>query len=114
MCGLVAAFSNDRPVDPNALRRATAVLRHRGPDGEQTWIGNSGRVALGHARLSIIDLEGGAQPLSNEDEGIYAVVNGELYDFERQRRELEAKGHRFRTKSDSEVLVHLYEEHGLR
>jgi asparagine synthetase B (glutamine-hydrolysing) len=57
MCGLVAVFSNDQPVDPEALRRATHALRHRGPDGERTWIGGGGRVGLGHARLSIIDLE---------------------------------------------------------
>jgi asparagine synthase (glutamine-hydrolysing) len=114
MCGIVAVFSSSTPVDPEALRRATASLHHRGPDGQGLWRDASGRVGLGHARLSIIDLEGGAQPLANEDESIHAVVNGELYDFERQRAELEARGHHFRTRSDSEVLLHLYEEYGVR
>jgi asparagine synthase (glutamine-hydrolysing) len=114
MCGIVAILSSSAPVDPAALRRATASLHHRGPDGNGHWIDGAGRIGLGHARLGIIDLEGGAQPLANEDESIHAVVNGELYDFERQRRELEALGHRFRTRSDSEVLLHLYEEHGVR
>jgi asparagine synthase (glutamine-hydrolysing) len=101
-------------VDPSALRRATAAIQHRGPDGQGHWVDGTGRVGLGHTRLSIIDLEGGAQPLASEDESIHAVVNGELYDFERQRADLEARGHRFRTRSDSEVLVHLYEEYGAR
>ena len=114
MCGIVAIFSLSAPVDPDLLRRATASLHHRGPDGQRQWIDGTGRVGLGHARLSIIDLDGGAQPLSNEDESVHAVVNGELYDFERQRAELEALGHHFRTRSDSEVLVHLYEEYGVR
>src|SRR5580704_11935669 len=114
MCGIVAIFSSSAPVDPAALRRATASLHHRGPDGRREWVDPSGRVGLAHTRLSIIDLEGGAQPLTNEDESVHAVVNGELYDFERQRAELEARGHRFRTRSDSEVLVHLYEEYGPR
>jgi asparagine synthase (glutamine-hydrolysing) len=114
MCGIVAMISSSAPVDGQALRRATATLHHRGPDGQGIWLDPSGRVGLGHARLSIIDLAGGAQPLANEDESVRAVVNGELYDFERQRAELEARGHRFRTGSDSEVLVHLYEEHGVR
>src|SRR5580692_3648241 len=112
MCGIVAFFSASAPVDPDALRRSVHSLHHRGPDGQRQWIDPSGRVGLGHARLSIIDLDGGAQPLSNEDESIHAVVNGELYDFERQRAELEARGHHFRTRSDSEVLIHLYEEYG--
>lgn len=114
MCGIVAFFSPSTPVNPEALRRATATLHHRGPDGQRHWLDGTGSVGLGHARLGIIDLEGGAQPLSNEDESIHAVVNGELYDFERQRAELEALGHHFRTRSDSEVLVHLYEEYGVR
>lgn len=114
MCGVVAFFSSSAPVDPGALHRAAASLHHRGPDGRGHWVDPSGRVALGHVRLSIIDLYGGAQPLANEDESIHAVVNGELYDFERQRAELEARGHVFRTRSDSEILLHLYEEYGAR
>jgi asparagine synthase (glutamine-hydrolysing) len=114
MCGIVAMLSPSSPVEGQAIRRAIASLHHRGPDGVGVWIDPTGRVGLGHARLSIIDLAGGAQPLASEDGSVRAVVNGELYDFERQRAELEARGHRFRTGSDSEVLVHLYEEHGVR
>lgn len=114
MCGIVAILSSSTPVDPEHLRRATNSLHHRGPDGQRTWIDPAGRVGLGHARLSVIDLEGGAQPLQNEDGTIHVVVNGELYGFERQREELSARGHRFRTASDSEILLHLYEEYGAR
>src|SRR5208283_3190950 len=70
-------------------------------------------VALGHARLSIIDLATGAQPLYSEDEDIVLVCNGEIYDFERLREELIVQGHAFRTRSDSEVIIHLYQQHGL-
>lgn len=113
MCGIVGFFSSERPVDPAALERATRALDHRGPDERRQWISTSGRVGLGHTRLAIIDIEGGHQPLQNEDGRVHAVVNGELYDFERIRAELHARGHVFRSGSDSEVLVHLYEEHGV-
>jgi asparagine synthase (glutamine-hydrolysing) len=112
MCGIVAMFSEGGPVQAEALERATQSLHHRGPDARRTWYDAGRQVGLGHARLSIIDLAGGDQPLANEDESIHAVINGELYDFERIRGDLERKGHRFRTQSDSEVLLHLYEEHG--
>jgi len=113
MCGIVGFFSSERPISPEALERATRVLEHRGPDGQRQWVSPSGRVGLGHARLAIIDLETGQQPLSNEDESVFAVVNGELYDFERIRADLRGRGHEFRTGSDSEVLLHLYEEYGV-
>ena len=113
MCGIIAMYSLGGEVKPDILDKAVASLHHRGPDGHRTWVDRERQVALGHTRLSIIDLEGGAQPLCNEDETIHAVVNGELYDFERIRAELEAKGHRFRTRSDSEILLHLYEEYGI-
>ncbi|MFN2427434.1 MAG: asparagine synthase (glutamine-hydrolyzing), partial [Candidatus Binatia bacterium] len=87
-------------------------LHHRGPDGQRQWISPDGRVGLGHARLSIIDLATGDQPLASEDESIRAVVNGEFYDFERIRRDLEGRGHRLRTRSDSEIVLHLYEDFG--
>lgn len=112
MCGIVAILSQSGAVNEDALRRATQSLHHRGPDAQHEWVDPRRRVGLGHARLSIIDLEGGDQPLANEDESIHAVVNGELYDFERIRAGLEAKGHRFRTRTDSEILLHLYEEFG--
>jgi len=112
MCGIVAMFSEGGAVRPEALERATRSLDHRGPDDRQHWVDAGRTVGLGHTRLGIIDLAGGRQPISNEDESIRAVVNGEIYDFERQRAELVARGHKFRTQSDSELVVHLYEEYG--
>ncbi len=87
-----------------------AALHHRGPDGEGMRV--DGPIGLGHARLSIIDLEGGAQPLANEDESIWVVFNGEIFNYIELRERLVAQGHRFSTASDTEVLVHLYEQHG--
>jgi len=113
MCGIAACLSPDQPVSQDALKRATAALHHRGPDHRQQWISPDRRVGLGHARLSIIDLAGGDQPIASEDERLHLVVNGEFYDFERIRRELEARGHRFRTHSDSEIALHLYEDIGV-
>jgi asparagine synthase (glutamine-hydrolysing) len=113
MCGIVGIYGQSGSVHSDALRKATSALFHRGPDGQKQWISPDGRVGLGHARLSIIDLEGGHQPLSNEDGSIRAVVNGEIYDFERIRQELLASGHRLATSSDSEVLIHLYEDLGV-
>jgi asparagine synthase (glutamine-hydrolysing) len=112
MCGIVAMFSPEEPVAAATLERALGALEHRGPDGRRHWIASDGVVGLGHARLSIIDLEGGAQPIENEDGRVRVIVNGELYGFERIREDLEARGHRFRTGSDSEIVVHLYEEYG--
>lgn len=112
MCGIVAIVDLHRPVQPEALERAVRALEHRGPDGQGTWIDPARRVGLGHARLSVIDLQTGAQPLSSEDGRIRAVVNGELYGFEALRDRLQARGHVFRTRTDAEVLVHLYQEHG--
>ncbi len=112
MCGIVAIFSPQKPVSEDALRRATQQLQHRGPDAQRQWIAPHGKVGLGHARLSIIDLETGDQPLVNEDESIHLVANGELYDFERIREELEGRGHHFRTQSDSEIALHLFEDFG--
>jgi asparagine synthase (glutamine-hydrolysing) len=114
MCGLVGILSTGRPVELRTLEGATAALRHRGPDGERTWICSSGSVGLGHTRLAIMDPEGGHQPLASEDGRVHAVVNGELYGFETIRSELERRGHRFATHSDSEIAVHLYEELGMR
>src|SRR5262245_55887090 len=113
MCGIAACFSRGKPVSNLALDRATNSLIHRGPDHQSVWLSNDQRVGLGHARLSIIDLTTGDQPIANEDEQIRIIVNGEFYDFERQRRELEQRGHRFRTRSDSEIALHLYEDFGV-
>jgi len=105
-------FSTGKPVTKESLVRGTRSLIHRGPDSQTQWVAAHGRIGLGHSRLSIIDLTTGDQPLSNEDGRIHAVVNGELYQHDRIMKELEAKGHRFRTQSDSEILIHLYEEYG--
>jgi asparagine synthase (glutamine-hydrolysing) len=112
MCGIVGLYSPDDVVSPEALGRATATLHHRGPDGQRQWVDPTRRVGLGHARLSIIDLATGDQPIASEDEQLHVVVNGELYDFERIRADLQRRGHRFRTGSDSEIVLHLYEEYG--
>ncbi|MEI6970890.1 MAG: asparagine synthase (glutamine-hydrolyzing) [bacterium] len=113
MCGIVAFAFKNRPVLRENLEAATRRLSHRGPDGLGTWVSGNKSVGLGHARLSIIDLETGKQPLANESGSIHAVVNGEFYGFEQQREELQARGHVFHTKSDSEILLHLYEDHGV-
>jgi asparagine synthase (glutamine-hydrolysing) len=112
MCGIVAFFSQGRPVSVEALERATGQLAHRGPDGRRIWVDPPRRVGLGHARLSIIDLVTGDQPIASEDERLHLVVNGEFYDYERIQRELQGRGHRLRTRSDSEIALHLYEELG--
>jgi len=112
MCGIVAFFSRRDPVSPAIVSRATQRLYHRGPDGQRHWISPDERVALGHARLSIIDLFTGDQPIANEDERLRIVVNGEFYGYESIQRELEKSGHRLRTRSDSEMALHLYEDLG--
>src|SRR5574340_469869 len=112
MCGICGKleFAADRQVDPDLLRRMADVVAHRGPDGEGFFL--KGPVGLGHRRLSIIDLATGDQPLSNEDQTVWIVFNGEIYNYVELRELLLAKGHVFRTASDTEVLVHLYEEYG--
>lgn len=112
MCGIVGIRSHGMPIERERLLAAMRALRHRGPDGEGYWIAPDERTGLAHTRLSVIDLDTGAQPIANEDGRITVVVNGEFYGFEAIRAGLEKKGHRFSTRSDSEILVHLYEEHG--
>ena len=112
MCGIVAIYHPNGCVSSAALARATERLHHRGPDGRRQWVAPHGRVGLGHARLSIIDLVTGDQPIANEDGRRHVVVNGEFYDFERIQRELVQAGHRLRTRSDSEIALHLYEDLG--
>jgi asparagine synthase (glutamine-hydrolysing) len=113
MCGITAAFSAHRPVPAEKLQQSTLALRHRGPDNQRHWFSVDQRVGLGHARLSIIDLAGGDQPIANEDGKMRIIANGEFYDFERIRAGLEKRCHQFRTKSDSEIALHLYEDHGV-
>lgn len=112
MCGIVASVAYDGRVRPDTLAAATHTLHHRGPDAEHVWVAPHGHVGLGHARLSIIDLSTGDQPIENEDGRLHIVVNGEFYDFERIRADLRANGHVFRTGSDSEIALHLYEDLG--
>jgi asparagine synthase (glutamine-hydrolysing) len=105
------------PVDRAVLARMTRSLYHRGPDDEGFFVRHyedGAGVGLGFRRLSIIDLESGNQPLGSEDGSVQLVFNGEIYNFRELRRDLEARGHRFSTKGDAEVIVHLYEDHGPR
>jgi len=110
MCGISGIVNHDRhhPVSEGVLRAMTDVMAHRGPDGRGTYA--RGAVGLGHRRLSIIDLGGGAQPMSNEDGTCWVTFNGEIYNFQAVRSELVRLGHCFKSSSDTEVIVHAYEE----
>src|SRR3954463_13282001 len=112
MCGIAGVLYREagRPADRAVLEAMGRALAHRGPDGEG-FLSEPG-VGLVHRRLAIIDLEGGRQPLGNEDGSIQVVFNGEIYNYQELTAWLEGRGHRFRTRSDTEVLVHLYEELG--
>jgi asparagine synthase (glutamine-hydrolysing) len=115
MCGICGIVEQHGPVDHQGLRRMTAAIRHRGPDDEGFYLApeeSQTRVGLGFRRLSIIDLVTGNQPISNEDGSVHVVFNGEIYNYRELRSELETRGHRFATDSDTEVIVHLYEELG--
>lgn len=118
MCGIVGiySFANRNIVDREILSKMCDVLKHRGPDDEGYYISDlqlsNLQVGLGMRRLSVIDLTTGHQPIHNEDKSIWIVCNGEIYNFLELREELLAKGHKFYTKSDVEVVVHLYEEYG--
>ena len=111
MCGIVGIVgSSGRPVDDAVLRSMNDALWHRGPDDEGYLVRD--RVGLGMRRLSIIDVAGGRQPVHNEDKSVWAVFNGEIYNHDELRDELQRLGHQFYTRSDTETLVHLYEEYG--
>jgi asparagine synthase (glutamine-hydrolysing) len=109
MCGITGIVSR-RADHLEAIHRALHALRHRGPDDEGIYVG--AEVALGQRRLSIIDLKGGRQPIANEDQSAWIVCNGEIYNYKELRRGLEQSGHRFATHSDTEVILHLYEQYG--
>lgn len=114
MCGIAGKVFLDgqTPVTPELIRRMTDVISHRGPDGEGQRV--FGPAGLGHRRLSIIDLSPlGAQPMSNEDGSVWIAFNGEIYNYQELRERLIARGHAFRSGTDTEVIVHLYEEHGV-
>jgi asparagine synthase (glutamine-hydrolysing) len=112
MCGICGKlnFDPEDTVDPAVLQRMMDVISHRGPDGSGAH--RAGPVALGHRRLSIIDLNTGNQPMSNEDGTVWVVYNGEIYNFPELRAELQTRGHHFKSTTDTEVIVHLYEEIG--
>src|SRR2546430_1490674 len=112
MCGIAGFIGNEHAyvADATEVHRMCQTIVHRGPDDEGIYI--RGRAGLGMRRLSIIDLSTGHQPIHNEDRTVWVVLNGEIYNFSELRLELEAHGHRFYTNTDTEVIVHLYEEHG--
>src|SRR5213593_1085991 len=114
MCGIAGIVSLDlrEPVEEARVKRMRDVLRHRGPDGEGLWA--EGPVGLGHRRLAIVDVAGGHQPMANEDETVWITYNGEIYNHAALRPGLEARGHRYRTRSDTETILHAYEEDGER
>ena len=110
MCGIAGFLKRHEPADPSLVKAMCDRIRHRGPDDEGYY--TKAGCALGMRRLSIIDLNTGHQPMCNEDASVWVVFNGEIYNYKDIRRDLIAQGHRFRTESDTEVLVHLYEEEG--
>src|SRR5690606_1356925 len=112
MCGIsgIVDLKGRRPIERGVLRSMNGSLAHRGPDGEGFHFEPG--VGLGHRRLSIIDLEGGKQPLYNEDETVVVTYNGEIYNYRELASELVSRGHRFRTRCDTEVIVHAWEEWG--
>src|SRR5437870_8904731 len=112
MCGICGQFNfvRNEPVEPEIVRRMADSIAHRGPDDEGYFF--SGRLGLGFRRLSIIDLAGGHQPMSDAEETVWVILNGEIYNFKELRAELEQRGHHFRTRSDTEVIVHGYKEWG--
>src|SRR5882672_2955734 len=111
MCGICGIASPLGSPDPARLAAMSDALAHRGPDSGGIYL--DGPVGLAARRLAIIDLEGGDQPIANEDGSCVVVQNGEIYNFPELRRELEGAGHVLRTHCDTEALVHLYEEHGV-
>src|SRR5574341_652953 len=116
MCGIAGIVGPDMAADVDAARdliaRMCGVIAHRGPDDEGYYV--AGQAAIGMRRLSIIDIASGHQPISNEDGSVWIVFNGEIYNHHDLRKDLVARGHKFATRSDTETIVHLYEEEGER
>ncbi|MDQ5964852.1 MAG: hypothetical protein QG625_1007 [Cyanobacteriota bacterium erpe_2018_sw_39hr_WHONDRS-SW48-000098_B_bin.30] len=120
MCGIVCVANLDRSSKSSAsaitralIDGALSKIQHRGPDSQKCWLNDNATVALGHARLAIVAVADGEQPIANEDQTLQIIVNGELYDHVRIAAELKQRGHNIATASDAEIAVHLYEEHGL-
>ena len=123
MCGIAGiAYNDGRPVERDVLAKMTKALAHRGPDDAGIFVAESSKlkaqsrrinVGLGHRRLSIIDLsENAHQPMANEDETVWITYNGEIYNFRELKRDLIARGHLFSSDSDTEVIIHGYEQYG--
>src|SRR6202521_2789457 len=110
MCGIAGFYRPGREANPAQVRAMCDTILHRGPDDQGTFTQNG--CGIGMRRLSIIDLRTGHQPISNEDGSIWVVFNGEIYNYQQLRQDLIQRGHRFATNSDTETLVHLYEEEG--
>ncbi|MCP4402966.1 MAG: asparagine synthetase B, partial [bacterium] len=112
MCGIAGILhtKGSKAIDENLLAKMISILRHRGPDESGMYL--DPHIGLGHARLSIIGLEGGTQPICNEDGSLWIVYNGEAFNYIELKEELLKKGHSFSTRTDTEVLLHLYEEYG--
>src|SRR5215471_12480701 len=111
MCGIAGVFDpGGDPADPCVLDRMIDAVRHRGPDGRGTYV--DGPLGFAHARLSIVDVAGGHQPMHNADHSLSIVFNGEIFNYVELREDLERRGHRFRTSSDTEVILHAYAEKG--
>lgn len=112
MCGIAAIFAREKTYRIEDLQAAVKTLHGRGPDCAHVWSDSEKTIGLAHSRLSVIDLVSGNQPLHSKDGDLHAVVNGEFYDFEKQRKEFEAQGYEFQTKGDSEILLPLYLKYG--
>jgi asparagine synthase (glutamine-hydrolysing) len=112
MCGFVVTIG--KPMEKKQIENALLSIQHRGPDDMGVWQDTAHHVSFGHARLSIIDLQGGVQPMTNHDQSLVAVVNGEFYGYQHIREELLKDGYRFKTQSDSEIILGLYERYGVR
>src|SRR3984893_1495711 len=112
ICGVVTFGPGAEPVDEPTLRRMADTIRHRGPDDDGYFVSPDRHLGFGFRRLGIVDLATAPQPMSNEDASIWLVFNGEIYTHADHRPGLEARGHRFRSHGDGEVILHLYEEYG--
>ena len=114
MCGIFGVYNykGNQPIDIKLFKESTSLISHRGPDGEGFFFEQKYGIGFGHRRLSIIDLSTGDQPMCNEDNSVWLIFNGEIYNYLELRKYLISKGHIFKTKSDTEVIIHAYEEFG--